>query len=188
MRYAGDRAYNAKLARCACKVNMDLMRRLPKLLVYAVLLSSVGCADEGFEPATVTVCSVTNAIESKEVATEQVTGTWTWAKTTYVNRLSGENAETPASTGKHITYTFREDRLTIAENSDVPDEFRYEIKYWAEGSASVDEDVLTLHTFDPASGNLAGASILQLDPSFNCLTLVNSYDDAGGDLTFRRAD
>jgi hypothetical protein len=62
----------------------------------------------------------------------------------------------------------------------------YEIKFWGEGSNTADEILVV--KFFKLTGEFQGASMLFLDTSGSCLTLVNSYNDAGGDLKFVRAE
>ena len=59
----------------------------------------------------------------------------------------------------------------------------YEVRFWGEGTNTVDP-ILTIRTADPVSGY--GVSVLRLDSGLSCLELINSYNDAGGDISLKK--
>lgn len=88
-------------------------------------------------------------------------------------------------TAKTLTFEFSGEKVRILENSTLTEE-KYEIEFWGEGTNTVD-DILVVRFFK-LTGEFQGTSMLQLNTSGTCLTLVNSYNDAGGDLNFKRVD
>ena len=75
--------------------------------------------------------------------------------------------------------------MQVFETNDLTEEL-YEIKFWGEGSNTGD-NILVVRFFG-LTGEFQGASMLFLSTSGTCLTLVNSYNNEGGDLNFKRAD
>ena len=57
------------------------------------------------------------------------------------------------------------------------------MRFWGEGSNTVDP-ILTIRFANP--GGSYGVSMLRLDQGLGCMALVNSYNDAGSDITLRK--
>lgn len=155
------------------------------LLFIGLILLMGNCTYDNIENSHVTECSIMDIVKSKEQAQTLILGTWNWVKTTYTIRGTGTTTETPYSTDKILTFKFIDNKVQIFENNNLTEEL-YEIKFWGEGTNTVD-DILAIRFFK-LTGDFQGTSLLFLNPSGTCLTLVNSYNDAGGDLTFRRVD
>ncbi|GAB2786560.1 hypothetical protein GCM10027275_33830 [Rhabdobacter roseus] len=130
-------------------------------------------------------CSVEDEVKRKETAQELIIGRWNWLKTTYLTRGADLSTQTPTTTQHSRVFEFGRDTLKIFENNALVKAQLYEIKYWGEGTNTVD-DVLTVRYLDAEKKELTGVSILRLSTSGQCLMLVNSYNDAGGDVNFRR--
>ena len=132
-------------------------------------------------------CLLEETIKEKELAKSAVIGKWKWIKTRYSSRGTKETIETPLSTNKEKVFEFVGDKLNIYENGILILESNYEIKYWGEGTNTVDEQ-LNIWFFKPQTAEYGGTSVLFLSTSSTCLKLVNSYDDAGGDLYLKRIE
>lgn len=159
--------------------------RIYRLLFLGPLLILGSCSHDTINKVQVTDCSIDSNVKSKETAKALIIGNWNWTKTTYTRRGTGITTETPLSTNKILTFEFTDKKVRVFDNNDLTEEL-YEIKFWGEGSNTVD-DILVVNFFK-LTGEFLGTSMLFLDTSGSCLTLVNSYNDAGGDLNFKRAD
>ena len=158
--------------------------------LLASLLLSAGCQKE--EAAVVPpeeVCSVDVPVQDKASAKDALLGDWRWQQTRYPGRgrLTGViPTETPRSTGHERLFRFTTDRYIILEDGQVVQDLPYDVKYWGEGTNAVDP-VLLVRTYRPATGFSAG-SILRIDQGKSCLQLINSYGDAGGDISLQRTE
>ena len=92
-------------------------------------------------------CFLEETIKEKEFAKRAIVGRWEWIKTSYSGRGRNETIETPFSTNKEKVFEFVGDKLNIFENGILIQESNYEIKYWGEGTNTVDEK-LTIWYFD----------------------------------------
>lgn len=153
------------------------------LLFTIVLLLLSSCTDKVLEDELIIGCPTEEAVGSKESAAALLIGKWEWIKSFYVNRLSGTYVETSYSSGKQIFFEFKADKLIITENSIVTEE-TYEI-FSSELNMLTNEEELKIKFFN-AAGELQDISILRINISGQCLTLINSYDDAGADLNFQK--
>lgn len=156
-----------------------------RLLFLGLIFLISNCTYDSVDKSEETDCFINDKVNSKEQARTLILGRWNWVKTTYTRRGTGIMTDTPYSTDKVITYKFLENKVQILENNNLTEEL-YEIKFWGEGTNTVDE-ILTVRFFK-LTGEFQGTSMLFLSPSGTCLTLVNSYNDVGGDLTFKRVD
>jgi hypothetical protein len=157
------------------------------LALSAILLASIGCKKEE-APVFDEVCSVLEEIQSKEVAKAAIIGDWEWVQTESPRRGSETTLQTPQSTGKQKTYRFTEERFVILEDNRVIFDSPYSIKYRGEGTNTVDPGLM-LHTYWPAtdsSPTFLIRSILVMDQGQFCMKIINSYDDAGDNVTLRK--
>jgi len=159
--------------------------RIYRLLFLGLLFILGSCTNDTIEIVQITDCSTDDNVKSKETAKALIIGKWNWVKTTYTRRGVGITTETQLSTDKTLTFEFTDKKVRVFDNNDLTEEL-YEIKFWGEGSNTVD-DILVVKFFK-LTGEFQGTSMLFLDTSGSCLTLVNSYNDVGGDLNFKRAD
>ncbi len=155
------------------------------LLFIGLILFMGNCTYDAVEKSEITDCSIDEIVKSREKARALILGKWNWVQTTYNRRGVGITTETPNSTGKVLTFKFFDNKVQILENNNLTEE-TYEIKFWGEGTNTVDE-ILVVRFFK-LTGEFQGTSLLFLNASGTCLTLVNSYNDIGGDLKFIRAD
>lgn len=158
------------------------MKRIA-LLFFGFICLFASCNQDDTPDPSAEKCIVDNKVLSKELANALIIGKWEWLSTSYHRRGSGTTVETNQTTGRSFIFEFTADNLLIHEN-DAVSERLYEIRFWGEGTNTVDE-ALVLRTFN-ITGESQGQSLLFLNVSGNCLTLVNSYNDAGGDLNFIR--
>ena len=162
------------------------MRTLkPFILGQIIVLCS--CTYNSSVPTPVTDCSVDTMVKLKETAKIKIIGKWDWVKTTYSGRGMVTTTQTPTTTNSKMNYEFKENIVLIYVNGRVTDELTYDIKYFGEGTNTVD-DVLAIQFFNPKTSQYSQSTLLYLSTSFNCLTLINSHSDAGGDLTFSRTE
>lgn len=154
-------------------------------LFILVILLSLSCSDADLEKSLVIGCPTEDIVQIKEDAQRLLAGKWEWIKTFYINRASGNYIETSYDAGKSIFYEFGIGKVTITENN-VSREETYEILV-DEAMASFAEQQLKIN-FINANGELRESSLLLLSTTGQCLTLVNSYDDAGGDLNFQKTN
>ena len=119
------------------------------------------------------------------MAKDAITGMWKWIKTYYPNRGGNESIETPLSVNKEKTFEFLDDELRVFEDKVLVYETSYEIKYWGEGTNTVDE-LLMISFSEQDPGGYGGANVLFLSASSTCMRLVNSYKAGGGDLFLSR--
>ena len=168
----------------------------PSVALGAALLLSAGCQKQDIEPESpiicgwgfpqVEICTIAAAVQEKPAAQAGVLGDWQWLQTRYPTRGTAPTdtrVETPQSTGKNRVYRFTADRFIILEEGQPVFEKAYEVRFWGEGTNTVDP-VLTIRTADPVSGY--GVSVLRLDSGLSCLELINSYNDAGGDISLKK--
>jgi hypothetical protein len=149
------------------------------------LISLISCRKDTFEENILfQECEINKKTESKEIAKKQILGEWIWVQTSTPSRaLQTTIIETPKTTNKNYTYKFTESTLEIFENQELMNRVNYEVLYWGEGT-NLQENLLTINFLYINSGNRRGRSILFLSESGTCMTLVNSYNDAGGDRNF----
>lgn len=154
------------------------------LFFITVLFLLNSCSDDdAMQNELVIGCPTEKIVQSKESAAPLLIGKWEWIKTFYVNRPDGTSVETSYSSGKQIFFDFKDDKVIITENNIITEE-TYEIVA-SELNTALTEQQLKIN-FIKATGELRESSILRLSISGQCLTLVNSYDDAGGDLNFQK--
>lgn len=159
--------------------------RINGVLILGLSLLISSCAHDNIDKVDTTECPIDNIINSKDAATTLIVGKWSWARTTYKRKGVGITTETPLSAQKTLTLEFTGEKVRIIENSTLTEE-QYEIKFWGEDT-NIADGILAVKFFK-MTGELHGTSMLLLNTSGTCLTLVNSYNDAGGDLNFKRVD
>ena len=155
------------------------------LLFVGLILLCATCDDADDNAPVGTPCPISNSVKSKETAKALIAGKWNWRQTTFTRRGSGISEQIADESHRTMTFEFLDDQLKILDNG-VQMEQKYEIIYWGEGTNTVDEQLAI--RFINSSGEYLGTSLLFLSSSGTCLTLCNSYNDAGGDLNFQRAD
>ncbi len=158
--------------------------RINGLLFFGLLFIIDSCTYNTINKVELTNCSIDDIVKSKETAKTLIIGKWNWVKTTYTTRGTGITTETPLSTNKNLIFEFTDKKLRVFDSNALTEEL-YEIKFWGEGSNTVD-DILVVK-FYKLTGEFQGTSMLFLSTSGACMTLVNSYNDVGGDLHFTRA-
>ena len=159
--------------------------RINEFLLVGLLFMLGSCTSDSVDKAITTDCSTDDFVRSKEIAQTLIVGKWDWIKTTYTRRGPGTTVETPSSTDKTFTLEFTDKEVRMSEN-DILTKRLYEIQFWGEGTNTID-DILVVN-FSTLTGELQGRSMLFLNSAGICLTLGNSYNDAGGDSNFKRAD
>lgn len=153
---------------------------LPGILRFSLVFFFLSCSNEEFLDKSENLeCYVEDAIKTKELAKLLIVGKWNWIKTTYASRGVEKMILTPESENEIKTYEFTNNKLKIFSNDTLTEELNYTIQFWGEGTNTVDEILVVVY-------ETGGRSILFLNKSGDCLSLVNSYNDAGGDLNFVR--
>lgn len=165
------------------------------LALVGTLFLVTGCEKQALDdticnmfPEMVATCAITSWIQDKPAAQASLLGDWQWLQTSYPTRgVPPENTrlETPRSTGKTRIYRFTADRCLILENGQTIQDLPYEIRFRGEGPNTVDPD-LTLRVQSSATSFFV--SLLHLDQGQECMQLVNSYNDAGGDINLKRME
>ena len=158
-----------------------------KLLILGQAFIFLGCTYNSYVPKQVTDCSVDSMVKSQETAKIKIIGKWDWVKTTYSGRGILTTTQTPTTTNSNMNYEFKENTVSIYVNGQMTGELTYDIKYFGEGTNTVD-DILVIRFFNTKTSQYSQSTLLYLSTSFDCLTLINSHSDAGGDLTFRRLE
>lgn len=159
--------------------------KLQSLFFIILLILANSCSDNEMQEQLVIGCPTDEIVRTKESAAALLMGKWEWIKTFYVNRASGQYVETSFSSGKQITFEFKTDKVIITENNIITEE-AYEVIV-SEFNVSLAEQELKVN-FIKETGELRESSILRISILGDCLTLVNSYDDAGGDLNFQKVN
>src|SRR5690348_12018664 len=92
--------------------------------LIASLLVSVSCIDDSnmreqdnfLRASSLSACSDTETVTSKEEAKSMILGTWNWTKTIYPNRLSGTQTITAGEANTSLTLHFAADnKVTIGD-------------------------------------------------------------------------
>lgn len=153
------------------------------LFLIAVLFLLNSCSDADIQDELIIGCPTDEVAQTKENAAALLVGKWEWIKTTYINRASGVYVENSYSSGKQIFFEFTGNKLIITENNVMTEE-SYEIIV-DEVSTALAEQQLKIN-FTTSTGELREISFLRVSVSGHCLTLINSYNDGGGDLNFQK--
>ncbi len=155
-------------------------------LFFIVLLFLFNsCSDNDIQNQLIIGCPTEEVAQTKENAAALLIGRWEWIKTFYTNSAIGNYVETSYSSGKQIFFEFTSNKVIITENNIVTEE-NYEIIVDDAGVAVAEQQLKI--SFTTTTGELREISILRVSASGQCLTLVNSYDDAGGDLNFQKVN
>lgn len=155
------------------------------LFFIVVLFILNSCSDNDIQNELVIGCPTVEVAQTKENAAALLLGKWEWIKTTYTNRASGVYEENSYSSGKQIFFEFTSSKVIITENNTVTEE-SYEIVMDEVGTALAEQQLKI--NFTTTAGELRETSFLRVSASGQCLTLINSYDDAGGDLNFQKVN
>jgi hypothetical protein len=169
----------------------------------STLLLGTSCQKQEIEPASQPTlcwsrpplpdeaCAITSWIQDKPAAQARLLGDWRWVRTSYPMRgvrPEDTRVETPNSIGKERIYRFTADRYIILENGQPVQDLPYSIGFQGEGTNMVDPELM-LRTYSATTATAGGpASMLRLDSGLSCLELVNSYADAGGDISLKRVE
>jgi hypothetical protein len=154
------------------------------LIPLSIFFMLFGCGNDSVEDTKMDECIIEEKVSSKEVAVLLIQGKWNWLQTRYIRRGTGIIIDSPLTTGESKSFEFLQNRLMIHNNDSITEQ-RFEIRFWGEGTPLV-EDLLVID-FYKVSGEFRGRSLLSLNANGKCMTLINSYNDAGGDLNFIKA-
>jgi len=156
------------------------MRTILSLFLFVLILAS-GCTSHDVEESTIS-CNCDNPATQLDIANSLILGEWTWISTGFHNRGSESNFETPQNTNSQITYKFTADTLTIIKNGTNIYKEGYSVGHFGDISKTPTDSSLVVKYIQ--SDTLVGISMLFIDK--NCMKLVNSYNDAGGDVLLTR--
>ena len=133
-------------------------------------------------------CFNEEVVVEKEIAKKLIVGKWHWQQTIYSSRGAETTVKTPATTNKTIDLLVTNRVLHWYENDSLVLTQGYEIEFWDEGTTTVSLETLVVIYVDLVTGRPTGRSILSLSKAGVCLTLIDSYDDAGGDTFYQKAE
>ena len=152
------------------------MKTTLSLFLFVLLLAS-GCINHEIEESIIS-CNCDNPAKQLDIANSLILGEWTWISTDFHNRGSESYFETPQNTNSQITYKFTADTLTIIKNGTNIYKERYSVGHFGDISKTPTDSSLVVKYIH--SDTLVGISMLYIEN--NCMKLVNSYNDAGGDV------
>lgn len=89
--------------------------------------------------------------------------------------------ETPESKNSERIYEFSDDKLKIYIDGDMTTEMGYEVQFWGVETGS-NNPPLAVRYED------GGLSMLVINSKGECMGLINSFNDAGGDSCFEKID
>jgi hypothetical protein len=160
-----------------------MKNQINTLLFVLVLVFS--CKKQETQESTKPVCDCNNIatpIKQLSLASSNIVGEWTWIYTETIGRGIATTYQTPQNTNKQITYQFTSDTLSIKENGITTYSNKYAVGYFGEfNKTPTDTDLVVKYL---TADTITGVSLLFLDK--NCMLLVNSYDDAGGNILLKR--
>lgn len=140
-----------------------------------IFILSLGCTKPDMnEIEILKECQLINITEDEKKARTAILGKWLWWNTAYNFRGVQPYNETPKSTGKSLSYEFTVDNVII-NTGDKKETKKFEIK----------NNPLVI-IIKEQTGEIISTGLLQIDPANNCMRLVYSYNDAGGDLSFTK--
>lgn len=152
------------------------MRNIFILFLFVLIIVS-GCKNQDIEKTTLS-CNCDHPTNQLDTANSMIQGEWTWVSTVFRRRGSESYYETPQNTTNQITYTFTADTLTIIKNVVNIYKSKYSIGHFGDFSNTpTDSSLVVIYSHSDTS---IGVSMLLIDN--NCMQLVNSYNDAGGDV------
>ena len=152
------------------------MRNILIIFLFVLILAS-GCLNQDVEESTIS-CNCDNPAKQIDIANSMILGEWTWISTSFHNRGSESYYETPQNTNSQITYKFTADTLTIIKNGTNIYKDRYSVGHFGDISKTPTDSSLVVNYIH--SDTLVGISMLYIEN--NCMKLVNSYNDTGGDV------
>jgi len=142
-----------------------------------IFILSLGCTKPEMNEIDIPKeCQLINITENEKSARTAILGKWLWWNTAYNFRGVQPYNETPKSTGKSLSYEFTGDNIVI-NTGDKKETKKFEIR----------NNPLVM-IIKEQTGEIISTGLLQIDPANNCLRLVYSYNDAGGDLSFTKKD
>jgi hypothetical protein len=151
-----------------------------KFIVLGLTCLLFSCANDNTllnEEEQIECSTDSDFVKTKDLAKNLIAGKWNWINTTYSGRGTGTTIITPQSTNKIMVYEFTKGKLKMYTDNVLTDELDYTVQFWGEGTNTVDEILVVKY----GSGQ---SSMLFVNTS--CLRLVHSFNDAGGDLSFRK--
>ncbi|MCC5929513.1 MAG: hypothetical protein JJU28_09730 [Cyclobacteriaceae bacterium] len=151
------------------------------IIAFSLFFTLFGCGNNSIKDTRIDECIIEEKVSSKVVAELLILGKWDWLQTKYIRRGTGIIIESPLTTGDSKSFEFLHDRLIIHHNDSITEQ-HYEIRIWGEDTPHV-EDLLVVD-FYGVTGEFRGRSLLSLSGNGKCMTLINSYNDLGGDLNF----
>jgi hypothetical protein len=155
-----------------------MMKNVILLLFFTIIISACKKSDK---IETINSCDCDNPTNQITDAYSMILGDWVWISTAYSYRGSETYFETPQNTNNQINYIFTIDSLTILKNGVNVYKAKYSIGYFGENSNSPTDNLVVKYSYSDTSN---GVSMLFLDKK--CMRLVNSYDDAGGNVTLKK--
>ncbi|MFA9215437.1 MAG: hypothetical protein ACEQSR_16625 [Candidatus Methylacidiphilales bacterium] len=162
-----------------------MKNQINTLLLFLVLVFS--CKKQANQETTTIkpACdcnTITSPTKQLSLASSIIIGDWTWVYTETIGRGITKTYQTPQNTNKTITYQFTSDSLIIKENGVKTYSNKYAVGYFGDlNKTPTDTDLVVKYL---TSDTITGVSLLFLDK--NCMLLVNSYDDAGGNTLLKR--
>lgn len=163
-----------------------MKNQINTLLFVLVLVFS--CKKQDNQETTTTTkpacdCNtITSPTKQLSLASFIIIGDWTWVYTETIGRGITKTYQTPQKTNKQITYQFTSDSLIINENGVKTYSNKYAVGYFGDFNKTPTDTALVVKYL--TSDTTTGVSLLFLDK--NCMLLVNSYDDAGGNILLKR--
>ncbi len=154
----------------------------PFLFVLVIITS---CNKNEKKDTTTPTCDCTNItapIQQLSTASSTIIGEWIWVYTQSMGRGTPTTYQTPQNTNKQITYQFTSDSLIIKENGVKTYSNKYAVGFFGDfNKTPTDTDLVVKYL---TAETITGVSILYIDK--NCMLLVNSYNDAGGNILLKR--
>lgn len=158
---------------------------MKRIIIYylAMLVFVVACSKEEENTVEALNCECTNPIKEKDIAWQMLIGEWTWVSTATKSKLNqGGHSLTPSNTNDQISYIFSADTLTIVKNGLKIYKEQYAVGYFGEYNSTPSDSTLVVKYL--SNMQIADVSILRIDN--DCMQLINSYDDAGGDIKLKK--
>jgi hypothetical protein len=151
------------------------------IIVLGLIFLQFGCKNEDSSVLTLedTICVEENSVTEKNQARKLILGKWEWIKTIYPG-WTDPIIETPESKNENRTYEFTEEKMNIYVNGNLTSEHKYVVQLWGEGT-TLEEETLVVK-FEETGWQ----SMLKISTSGKYLSLVNSYNDAGGDICLQK--
>jgi hypothetical protein len=161
------------------------MKKVRLFLIFNVMIWA-GCEKQNTTgpsdlPDDVPVCECSNQLNQLRDAKSMILGEWSWEETQYSSRGSKPYFETPKNTNRQMNYLFSTDSLTVTSNNLVVTKEKYSIIRAGDRSNTQDSSLVVRFIHSDSS---VGFSNLFIDST--CMKLVNSYNDAGGDIVLKK--